>query len=571
MPDGSLDEVLGSLPVPCSVSALGQSRGEQESTADTLDSWLEDTDSNLAVVAGPFGAGKTTNMEALRDRALAQDRATHLVDFARDGDAAFNGLPTDSEVDVLVIDHFDSLNLATGAQKDPPDLRSLATLLGPGSCKVALSTRRPLTDAQDELVGQLTDPERCATLHVLAPCLIELRPWPRFALDAVLNETADPRGRRLAAFLGELDDYHGAELRRPLLLSMLLRVLNDLSAVPQLGDLYEKYIKKMISYDYDQKRSFITVHAKHLILRELAYDIFTGRDGSINHGPTRVTIGMSRVSVRATELMDEAGQPLSSLPKEYRLVRDFLDTNHLFGPSPARDPQGTHAATCEFRHPTFYDYFLGEAMADRYRQGHSLGLDEHDFSAATLDSLAIYFAKRRLNESETGRRELQKAVSYRKWPWPDRLLMLYHLEDTPGFRGLLADTPSEYRARLEELADILDATFITKVVKFQLVILGEFDPYQYVADARNAEKKKDTHIEAQLQRTATGSTEFLLARLINPDLAAARPIAVYRLGQMGDAVAIESLKSLRGNNPKLDDLVDEAITEIEKRMEEASE
>lgn len=569
MPDGSLDEVLGSLPVPCSVSAGGQSHGDQESTADTLDGWLEDTNSNLAIVAGPFGAGKTTHMEALRDRASAQDRATHLVDFARDGDAAFSGLPTDSEVEVLVIDHFDSLNLATGAQKDPPDLRSLATLLESGSFKVALSTRRPLTDAQDELVGQLTDPERCATLHVLDPCLIELRPWTRSALDAVLNETADPRGRRLATFLGELDDYHGAELRRPLLLSMLLRVLNDLSTAPQLGDLYEKYIKKMISYDYDQKRSFITVHAKHLILRELAYDIFTGQDGSI-HGPARVTIGMSRVSVRATELMDEAGQPLSSLPKEYRLVRDFLDTNHLFGPSPARDPQSTREATCEFRHPTFYDYFLGEAMADRYRQGHSLGLDEDDFSAATLDSLAIYFTKRRLDESDTGRRELQKAVSYRKWPWPDRLLMLYHLEDTPGFRKLLADTPSEYRTRLKELANALDATFITKAVKFQLVLLGEFDPYQYIADARNAEKRKDTHIEAQLQRTATGSTEFLLARLMNPDLVVARPIAVYRLGQMGDAVAIESLKSLRDTSPKLDALVDDAITEIKKRMEEAS-
>ena len=522
--EGNLDELLVALPVPCSVSSPGQGRGDQGSTAETLDSWLEETPSNLAVVAGPFGAGKTTHMEALCDRASARNQTAHLVDFARDGDAALSGLPADSDVDVLVIDHFDSLNLATGAQKEPPDLRSLATLLKSESCKVAVSTRRSLTDAQDELVDQLTDPERCTTLHASAPCLIELRPWPRQALDRVLNETADPRGRRLAGFLGELDDYHGAELRRPLLLSMLLRVLNDLSAAPQIVDLYEKYIKKMISYDFDQKRSLITVHAKHLILRELAYDIFTGQDGS-NHRPTRVTIGMNRVSVRATELMDEAGQPISSLPKNYRLVSDFLDTNHLFGPSPLRNGQFTREATCEFRHPTFYDYFLGEAMADRYKQGHSLGLDENDFSPATLDSLAISFAKRRLNESDAGRHELQKAVRYEKWPWPDRLLMLYHLEDTPGFRQLLADTPASYKVRLKELASSLDATFITKAIKFQLVILGDFDPYQYVEDARSAERKKDTHIESQLQRSATGSSEFLLARLVNPDLATARPVA----------------------------------------------
>ncbi len=519
-------------------------------------------------MAGPFGAGKTTHVRRFAEEARTGGRRVVFVDFAREGDSALDPSRVPGDAELIIIDHFDSLNLATGAQKDPPDLRSVAPLLEASNRRMLLATRRLLLDNRDEMVGQLTDGQRCAVLHVAKPELIELLPWSLSSLEDIALQSNDPRGQRLFAFLGQLDQYHGAELRRPLLLSMLLRVLDEMPEIPETGSLYEKYVGQTIAHDFDKGLSVITAQAKHHILRDLAFDIFTGQDLAPGEGETRITVANDRVSARVLEGIEQAGLRLAAVDKNYSLVQDFLDTNHLFGQSPPRRVFDPHTRAYEFRHPSFYDYFVGEAMALRYEKGHSLGLRPETFSAATLDSLAIYFAKRRL--TSRARAELRNAVEWPKLSWPDRLLMLYHLEDEVGFSDLLAGTPADYRLQLRDLANSREATFITKAVKFQLVLLGEFDPYQYVADAREIEGGTDTHIEAQLQRGSGGSTEFLLGRLVNPDLQRAKPIAVYRLGQMGDRVALASLSKLRSGDPRLTELVDEAIERIERREGEGS-
>jgi hypothetical protein len=558
----TLEELLEALAVPCTTSRHGHSAKTEDSITDVLGHWLQDAKSNLAVVAGPFGAGKTTNMKRFAAAMNSAGRRASLIDFAREGDAALESPATSIDGDVVIVDHFDSLNLATGIQKDPPDLRAISRLLdGPGK-RIVLATRRLLSDRGDELVGQITNDQRCATLQVNDPWLVELLPWSLPSLAEIAATSNDRRAHRLLAFLGQLDHYHGSELRRPLLLSMLLRVLDEIHETPGIGDLYDKYIDQTVAHDFDAGKSVVSAAAKHDILRALASDIFTGHDPP-DDDETRVTLGNERVSTRVIEGTEEAGLRLTSLPPGYVLVQDFLQTNHLFAESPKTRPFDGKSRTYEFRHPSFYDYFVGEEMAVRYEKGHSLGLRDETFSAATLDSLAIYFAKRRLTSK--ARTELRKAVTWPGLSWPDRLLMLYHLEDSLGFTRLLAETPEDYRRRLVELATSGHATFITKVIKFQLVLMGQFDAFQYVRDASDIERATDTQIEAQLQRGPSGSTEFLLARLTNRELKRAIPITVYRLGQMGDRLALSPLATLRGSNAQLDALVDEAIARIETR------
>ena len=380
-----------------------------DSTAVALSEWLDDGTSNLAIVAGPFGAGKSTHMADLAAISAERGLATTLIDFARDG-----GIPDGDGVsltgDVLFVDHFDALNLATGVQREPPDLRAIRDLLKERFTKVIVATRRPLADAADGLVHQLSSRRRCQDLGVRKPLQVELLPWSMERVTAFARQSDDPRMEHVRSFLAASGSHQGEDLRRPLLLSMLLDVIDRMPSAassPELGDLYDAYVDYALARDFDHGNSQLDGQQKHGILRELAYDIFTGQEAREYSLGTQVTLSYERVSGR---VMEATYQRLMSLPEGYSLVHDFVATNHLFSETPRTQPYDTGTAEFGFLHPTFYDYFVGQAMAARYARGQSLSIREDTFSPATLDSLAMYFAKRQL--SDDARKAMRRAAMW---------------------------------------------------------------------------------------------------------------------------------------------------------------
>jgi hypothetical protein len=158
---------------------------------------------------------------------------------------------------------------------------------------------------------------------------------------------------------------------------------------------------------------------------------------------------------------------------------------------------------------------------------------------ATVDSLAFAFAKK-LGASEL-RDAIRQIVLRPRLTVADRLILLYFLEDEADFAALLDSAPTGYLDELSQLEGSVESFFLKKMIRYQLVVVGRYDAAAYVGEVKQHEDERGLEAEARLHGAERGVTQQLLARLRNPALERARLITIYRLGQLGDASAIEPL------------------------------
>src|ERR1043166_6928132 len=167
----SNDLVLPDIPVRL-ISAHGGNE-RRTSFAEALQGWQR-SQSNLLVVTGAFGAGKTTGLTAF---AAALDNDVGYLNFDELSSA---GLSTTAskpipQTTIVVFDNFDAINTLTGTQAEPPDLRDVSYLAR--THRVIVATRRPASQRGDELLAQLQSPDRLNQLGFRAAEVLQLLPW----------------------------------------------------------------------------------------------------------------------------------------------------------------------------------------------------------------------------------------------------------------------------------------------------------------------------------------------------------------------------------------------------------
>lgn len=516
-------------PLPCTLTTVSGAMLRNHAS-EVIAEWLDSSTSNTLVLSGTYGAGKSYLMSHLT--ALAK-RAALSIDYTKDPIPAAEQVSAST---VVLVDHFDSLTLATGTQNGPPDLRDVRHLLPTGT-KIAIATSRALNDKGHELVRQLRFRARREALGVRDPYLVELLPWPIERILVASQKLDADRSDLLHSVLASVPPEQSLDLRRPLALTMLLDVLANLPAgwIPELGDVYDQFMEHLLSHDYDSGRSLISASIKQAVLSNLAYDIFSGRTSHLFRVGNLANLPLQLISQRLEENLVGANRRLSGIAG-YDPARDFLDTNRVLELVPS-------SAETEYRFRTavFYEYFLGSAIISRYAAGNPLAIDGDRFSPATFDSLVLSVARRQLTPKSIA--AIQDLLGDPDLEWPDRMLMLYLVEDSPEYLSLLRSSPEEYFAHVALAANQNQWHFLAKMAKFQMVCLGRLTAMDYLNYVDNAEQPKDRAVELQLARNLQGNIPYLLSRLRNPGLASSAPITIYRIAQIDPSLAETALEN----------------------------
>jgi hypothetical protein len=548
------------------IMALASGPGEpaRVSAAAALHIWREST-SNLCVLYGKAGAGKTT---LLRDFAAE----THLG-AARDGlfadfeSCRSKGLE-EGQPALLILDNFDSVNSITGHQTSYPDLSSLSPALEQGA-RIVVATRRDPSDSADELGAQLSSELRWARLHARQPMTISLQPWSLDELQAWADGEAgdESAAHRTVAYLKQHRDMLGEDFRGPLILGMLMRVHDRLSArtVPiTIAELFDEYTAWALSLDYDLRRSGFKERHKRQILGNVAYDIFSGAPGT---DTSIYAVSRNRLAERVMEAVTQEPSLRATIPEpQYAWLQDFVDTNHMMASidDGTLDPQ---VRQFQFVHPSLFEYFVARAMLARLRAGSSLGIRPIALSEATFRSMVLYFVREGWSQAIE---DAVAGVASRRLSWPDRLLLLYTMEMSPQFDELLNSCRDEYFDELESHLSIVQSSFIQKAMKYQLILQGRYDPFVYVEEVRSSEQAAETAAERWLHaRASFDPTASLLDRLDNPNLRRAAPVAVYRLGQMGNVEAVARLNRIANDlnaDVRFRSLAEQALKRIRERV-----
>lgn len=511
---------------------------------DALMAWHSDTSSNLLVVMGTFGAGKTTG---LQEFSAARGVESEIVSFEHlsSNERTFAQEQIVLQSPIIIIDNFDAINDLSGRQVDPPDLRAISSLAS--THRVVLATRRSPSIRGDELLAQVSSEQRLSIIGFRNPVMVNLLPWSLADLESFALKQ-DTKGTNplalVTAYLGELHPADAEGLCRPLLIRMLMRLASrpeGLSSRISLSLIYKEYCSAALANDYDNGRSRIPGVSKEDILSELAYDIFAGLSPRFDMPTDSLSLPLERVSERVLEVMMRS--PAFRQQKSYDYydwTEDFVSTNHIFSKLPAARLPVFSDGHYGFVHQTYYEYFVGLALCKRMSSGKTLGLEIERLSMATVDSLAVAFVK------ELGGKELRDAVrdiiSRPRLSSADRLVLLYLLEDEPDFASLVESAPPEYLDELHTLEKTVKSFLLKKMIRYQLVIAGKYDATTYVSEVRQYEDESALQAEIRLHSAETHVVQQLLQRLKNPALARARPITIYRLGQLGGDETIRALE-----------------------------
>jgi len=566
------DEVELPAPMCIRYSPAGPRR---EPAMEAILQWAKQP-SNLLVVYGHVGAGKTWLLNEYMRAVTRQPPAARLIatDYEHvQREHASGGLvgPAADERDLggvppqIVLDNFDSVNSITGEQTSQPDLADVSRLLAAGY-RVVLATRRSLADTTDELNRQLRNEFRWPSLGAKEPFVIALDPWSR----AELREATQGRSERLSSVVTYLDRFDAIlseELRRPLMLKMMARLIDRLPTGVRplsIAQLYDEYISWTLSVDYDRRRSAFRERHKQLILAELAYDIFSGQRGT---RASAYTVTHDRMTSRVMEAVwrDPSLGPGMG-PKSYEWVQDFVTTNHFLKGRDAPFHFDSQNREFYFAHASFFEYFVAQGILSRVASDSSLGVRPEALSEATFRSLVLYFVREYWSQSVEA---AVGSIARRRLAWPDRLLLLYTMEMAEEFGLLLKDVDPKYFTELESALGVVQSWFIQKVIKYQLVIAGRYSAYEYVSEVRSQEGPADRAAERLLLSSGDlDLTSALVRRLMNENLKAGVPIAVYRLGQMGSRAAIPTLVTLVADARSPSEtrrLAGEAIEQIRSR------
>ena len=541
--------------------------------AAALDEWLDDEASNLAIVMGDFGSGKTTTLE---DFVKRHGAGKHRPYYSRYADIRVEDLTVsrpDGTYHLLVVDDFDAFNTVAGEQVPSPDLRELVDPLRAVD-KILVATRRTSRNRQDELVRQLERPQRYDRFQVRRPTIVELQPYPYEILTKIGGAMQNPAFQDFFQLLAPGGRLASKQLRNPLFLSSTVKESDRLRAGEtwSIAQIYEEYVENVLTEDYDRRRSRIVEPQKRAILAGMADHIFCTAEHELAEDAEASRRGVPYEKVAALVEAEVGPHSHSRVGGErgaYDWTRDFLATSHL---AVERSAERLLPLRPEFYfiHRSFYDLFLARALIAKIAREEALGLNVNAPRPLLFESLTPYFMRGFLSGSMEA--AMVRLAQRESLPMTDRLLLLHLLEDHPRFAALLEAAPGEYVSRLEQWLDDVESLFLRKVIMYQLVVLRRRSAYDYVEQARADEQHYDVTRE---NLTLTGEvtvTVFQLLRLNNPALASALPIAVYRLGQLGDGTAIDRLllHSRRPEcEPELRALIDEAVARIRSRVKES--
>jgi hypothetical protein len=553
--------------VPVSiVDPLGKTPPTRSTIGRALKDWFSNDDSNLLLIMGDFGTGKTT---AIGNFTASSGVVADNFNFEqiRGVDRNLRGIPTNKTV---IFDNFDAVNSLVQNQHLEPDLREVSYLAS--KHRLVLATRRTPQARADELLGQLTSEQRLVKLGFNKPRIVHILSWELSDLQehAARLNPADPYLEIVLSYLASDTSTDVNRFRRPLLMKMLYSIarrFGNLNAHLTVANLYHEYCLVAVAADYDANRSQIAAAMKTDILADLAYDIFSGK-AQIDRGPSPpLSVPLERVSERIFEVLmrKNVSRPGPGFDS-YNWTGDFLSHNHIFEEIPTSWPPSIISEPqFGFVQESFYEYFVSIALCRKIIAGQTLGLEIDRFSPATVDSLAFAFAK------ELGGARLRDAIRNTvlrpRLSVADRLVLLYFLEDEQDFASILARTPAEYLGELAQLEKSVPSFFLKKMIRYQLVVSGSFDAVEYVAELRKNEDEGGLKAEVRLHSAETAATQQLLLRLQSSALFRARPITIYRLGQLGDASAIEPLEQLSASETEpVRAAVVEALSQIRSRI-----
>lgn len=566
-----------------------------------LERWIQSNE-RLAVLFGPSGSGKSTAVLRFLPKLVGEVRKELVVFSLRQGSSGFTPENEPRQDDILgllvgrlipatvnrevglryvrqrlsslvvVIDDFDRRLDSDRQQRSAPDLSDIADLLVEDSKVLLLTERTP--NPSDPLTTQLQRP-------TTEPHAVPRRAWYLLPAEPLeIRQTlanAGPIHRSLEPTEQKLYDRLLASkvdaLRRPIFLQLLhrqvMRAKERAEAVPlTLFSLMERYVGDTLSYDYDDGQSLIQAPAKRQILKAIAWEIFDNVRQMGHGAPLSVesdVVGL-QVMERVTQAQTGVRLPRGSGYSEHNWVQDFLATNHLLFPTRSADHPGEQRM--EFVKPAFYDFFLAESMLDRFANGRTLDLED-DFDERIVSSLVLYFMKQGAGDAV---RQALRAIAVRpSISNADRLFMLFLLEDDEYLLATLNGAPSTYRTFLYQMQDSC-RTVVARVVRYQVILLenSERRAFEFIEWTEH-EQTVHREPEGELPAFVEPHEEFLLRRLDNPQLIAARPLTVFRLLQLGTAKSVARLQELaadRGASSELRRLAERAVEEIRERINE---
>ena len=519
-PIGAIFESLGSLP------ATGQKYpGTTKSGAsdDLLRSWIDDPGCHLLVLSGGYGSGKSH----LLNKVVSESASRKIFDYS------IEDIPpahTEGKTTSIYIDHFDEISGYSDVQKKAPDLRLVQRHLR--QMKVCLVTNRPLTDKSHELVRQLRYRSRLDALGVRSLDLITLHTWSVSAVQAAVDEHLPSASRHFANIASTLGAEAMSDLLRPMVLRMLLTVISRQPDdwIPEYGEIYEQYLEHALSWDYDQGRSRINSLERRTILTELAYSVFSGKDILVKNSRRSNVISVNTIDAKLKATLGVRRDPNMT---EQSCVNDFILSNRCLAPVASTAEVGV--AEYKFSSSTIFEYFLARAIVDRFADASGIGIAGDGFNAAILDTRMLYFARRLLHIlspdliSDLLRDETLGNI--------DRLILLYLVEDSPGFIKWLKLAPESYFNYLTEVGQKNDWHFMAKIARFQLVSAARMSASEYIDFVQLSEEPAHLEVELQICRSPTGNVAYLEDRFRNEDLRDSAAISIYRIAQIEAARA----------------------------------
>lgn len=522
-----------------------------EPLASLLDAWLPDVGSNLFFISGPSGFGKSTEAKLW----LAEHPGTKYVSLL-DGPISATLSGTQPATMPVVIDDFDPIPTRADEGGVRPDLSQLRVFFGQGGRCVILSKRNPAVDL-DELAEQLRSVSRLDGLGVHSPTVVRVLPLSYEELSQWAEVRQDARLKKIAAVVTR---SAGQQLASPMIVRQLYESADESRPAPRTQfDAYTAHLNHVCGSAWDRGSSRIPGRVRFLAYRDLAWDIFAGLGSS--GARRRLAISSPRVAERIQEQLQ---RDLATTRQRdfltYEWTADFLSLTEIFSVTGGADSE-----TASFTHSSYYEFFAAEAIRARLINERGLALDEAQFAEATMDSLIVSFVKAGIQEDDYD--AIAALCSRDRLSWLDRMLCLYLMEERPGFKTLLSKSPEDYWTNLQRAAELFSSLFLRKATMYQQVIAGRASAWDYVELLKREEGADAETLERSLLGSSAELTASLLARLTNPELAAALPISIYRLGQMGDDSAIADLRRVSRKSTELKQASAEAIRQIQERQD----
>lgn len=557
-PETTSPPQLNDLSLPRAVvTHLQPPDGAELPLGSVLDDWHPRIESNLMFISGPSGSGKTTEVRLW----MAQREVAHyltLLDGPIDERIA-SGPPARGKV--IVIDDFDPFpSLASGGK---PDLSTLRGLFTARYRCIVLSRRNPKAEL-DDLARQLQDTDRLDRIGAREPRVVRIRPLTQGALKTFGQEREDAKLIRLAEAIPQA---FSDDLASPMVLRQLYKRLDMNASVPKTRwEAYSVYLAHLPGTTSDDG-SNIPARCRLRIYQDLAWNICTRTD---EVDPLRpLTLPTTQVIATVmTKVRDDTdvARPDDLTPREW--TTDFLRLDEIFGTLTGTIDEHSSA---RFTHQSYYEFFVAAAITERLHRPGGLKLTAEGLAEAIMDSPIMTFLKPSLTDADY--QKLEGFCTVETISWLDRMLCLYLLEERSGFRDLLARAPEDYWAHLEAAYLDFSSLFLRKATLYQRVIAERASAWEYVKLLRDEENELNGEdraralaFERDLQGSSAEISASLVTRLTNPELQAAIPITVFRLGQMGDKTCVPALEALVRRSRRLDGAVQRAIAEIERRQ-----